>query len=439
MPDWATKIPTDKQFYFGVGIGESASEAEARALADKDAVAKLFEAVYGVNLTVQAMGESGLESSSISSNWSSEIKDSFLDKVIRVECSAPAKRESGYIDYCLVKIKKSLADAQTKKKVGLAKQSRGFLNIDTVPAGAAFSIDGQRQGLTPNTSSLLPGIYDVIVSLDMYQSVVKKIEIRAGEKVSLHISLQMAFGDLKVSCGIPRCQLYIDREIVSISHEWNFKLPVGKHMIELRSEGYVPFKADLNLDPGETKIFNVVLNKANGETRGRKNELISDAASQAAALMREKDWPKLVKFSREHRLKGWISNSYYFEGVGLMRLGALGDAKSAFLKSISDFDNSSARAGVCNVLSELNSFTEAREECNAGITLDPENHEILLIRAFVSYREYQLHSHQPALKSRVVHDFYLASQYSDRAKDQFQQLCKSLSFAQDEVSDCNGQ
>ena len=439
-PDWVTKIPSDDTFFYGVGIGEGASEAEARNLADQDAVQKLFEAVFGVHLSAQSKGSSTIDSETLHTNWTSELEGGFLDKIRRTECSHTLTRNQIHTVYCLIQIERSVAIAHQKSFAKTKQSKRGYLTIDSLPSGAILLIDSKAQGVTPSTMTLQPGVYEVEISMTGFQKVSKKITIRSGEKLTSTILMESTTGNLVVNCKTPGAILVVDGTEAPGAGDWSIELKSGPHKIVLKGNDRKEYTEQFDLEGGETKEIQMKLEKdvtprSSPKIKPRVNA-DSETEATARSLLEEHNWAALIKLCRANRRQSWVRNSYYYESAALNEMGLYSEAKDAALQSLESGETSAARQTLCNILGNLDQFTAARAECDKAILLNPEDTYVLLIKARVTYKNYRQRSFDSNLKRKAIEDYAIAAKLNSVAAEEFKSVCREIRSPFDTDSAC---
>ncbi len=120
----------------------------------------------------------------------------------------------------------------------------GFAQLNTTPAGALVSIDGNGQTQTTpfKTNRLKSGMHTITVSYPMYYTETKTIEIKDNQTETIDITLKPAFDDILV-----RTEPESDAEVSVDGQAINKKTPCviskladGEHTITVRRQWYEP-------------------------------------------------------------------------------------------------------------------------------------------------------------------------------------------------------
>jgi hypothetical protein len=116
----------------------------------------------------------------------------------------------------------------------------GQLQIQTEPAGANVTVDGQLVGTSPLTrDSLAPGVHRITLANDL-GSIERDVTIEAGITSSLVVPLQSTEGSLPsgwISVRTPvDVQLYENRQLLGSSRTSRIMVPAGRHELEIVNE-----------------------------------------------------------------------------------------------------------------------------------------------------------------------------------------------------------
>ena len=143
-----------------------------------------------------------------------------------------------------------------------------MLAVRSAPAGAAVRVDGTYRGETPLDLELRPGrSYAVKVQRAGFEPAVDEVAIRSGETAELRLDLVMQEGDVHVNAFPPDAELLIDGETRGIASQ-TVRLHAVPHTIEVRKDGYEPYRQQVTPLPGILKSLDVKL--TNREEVARK-------------------------------------------------------------------------------------------------------------------------------------------------------------------------
>jgi hypothetical protein len=120
-----------------------------------------------------------------------------------------------------------------------AVESRlGKVTLDTRPAGAEVTIDGQRSGLTPLTLSVSPGLHSVTVSLGDDQRVVP-LTVEAGSAITQHFEMRTSDstapvgGRMSIVTDPAGAQVSVDGQYQGISPVTVGDLEAAEHRVSV--------------------------------------------------------------------------------------------------------------------------------------------------------------------------------------------------------------
>lgn len=115
-------------------------------------------------------------------------------------------------------------------------------------SGAYVYIDKQRLGTAPLLSeALAPGMHNVRIVKDMYNSYEEDIEVREGQTVIVSPELEKNFAELTL-VSRDGAAIWIDGEFKG-NGIWTGTLTSGLHAIECHKEGYALMTESLNVEP----------------------------------------------------------------------------------------------------------------------------------------------------------------------------------------------
>lgn len=114
-------------------------------------------------------------------------------------------------------------------------------------------VDGKTAGKSspenPLKINLKKGIHKIKLEAKGYDPVEKTVEIKGGEKDLIVSHKFPLFGIIKRINCVPWCDIYIDGKYIGYSPLENLRLPVGKHIIDIRKKGYKPLTDIIEIKP----------------------------------------------------------------------------------------------------------------------------------------------------------------------------------------------
>lgn len=138
----------------------------------------------------------------------------------------------------------------------------GRLAVVSVPTGALVTVNGVFHGTAPVELDLAPGTgYRVKVSMAGRSTFATDVEVLSGRRSEVRAELAILSGEVTITSVPPRAEVLIDG-VPSGTTDQTIELDAQPHQIEVRLEGYVPFRTVLTPEPGHTQAVQAVLKEA---------------------------------------------------------------------------------------------------------------------------------------------------------------------------------
>jgi tetratricopeptide (TPR) repeat protein len=119
------------------------------------------------------------------------------------------------------------------------------------PAQALLLLDGVPicERLTCELD-LAPGEYRFRAQAADFEPQEGAVTVRAGERRELALALKAIpyYGGLKVALNVEGAQVFVDGQAVEAGAAEPLRLPVGKHFVEVKKEGYHPWVRNVTLE-----------------------------------------------------------------------------------------------------------------------------------------------------------------------------------------------
>jgi TonB family protein len=180
------------------------------------------------------------------------------------------------------------APVAASEDVGAARvpAGEGEIQVDTQPAGATISVDGQPRGASPlSVKGLPPGSHQVKAELSGYQARFTTVVIRPG---SLQAKLQLTLEPPSNKTGLADilstpagAQVTIDGVKQGRTPLRGHKLPTGTRHVEMVTEGHEPWSGNLTVEEGKTARLNTRLEPA-GQVRAEPGPVTQPTAPPGA-------------------------------------------------------------------------------------------------------------------------------------------------------------
>jgi len=187
---------------------------------------------------------------------------------------------------------------------GASDRVPSALRIEVKPVEAEVYVDGYLAGIVDEFDGffqrldLAPGAHEVVIYLDGYRTIRKKLYLSPGASYKLRRAMEplapgettearpeppperevavesrpepspsvSGFGVLELRVQPAGAEIVIDGEpwpSGEASEALVIHIPAGEHQIEIRSAGHAPFVTDVSVDPGKTTTLNVKLPQPN--------------------------------------------------------------------------------------------------------------------------------------------------------------------------------
>ena len=129
----------------------------------------------------------------------------------------------------------------------------GYLFVNSNPAGAKITIDGQDYGITPrNISDLLIGRHRVEVSMTNRKTETREVDIQEGKQETVDVKLG-SMGNIKFTSHPTYTSLYIDGQYVGIT-PLEKEMPSGRYDIKATASGYRTYHEKVNIDVAHPNV-----------------------------------------------------------------------------------------------------------------------------------------------------------------------------------------
>jgi hypothetical protein len=143
-------------------------------------------------------------------------------------------------------------------------QRLGTLVVETEPAEAVVTIDGQQIGRGTIRQQLPPGEHEVAVQAGGYQSARRVVTVAPEETQELTFALRSARGKLLVEAVPDSARILVGGNVVG---EGRFadNLPPGEYSVGIRAQSYVPIDTTVAIRTGETTRIEDRLERKTGQ------------------------------------------------------------------------------------------------------------------------------------------------------------------------------
>jgi formylglycine-generating enzyme required for sulfatase activity len=135
----------------------------------------------------------------------------------------------------------------------------GRVDLVSMPAEAAVSVDGEFRGRTPLTLRLRPGrAHTITLTKPGYETATRELSVDADSGRRVEVELAAQYGDIEIASDPPEAEVWVDgrREARTPAQ---LRLTAVPHRIEVRYDGYAPQAWDVTPRPGfaQTRSFDL--------------------------------------------------------------------------------------------------------------------------------------------------------------------------------------
>jgi hypothetical protein len=168
------------------------------------------------------------------------------------------------------------ADEEQTIEVARARQTLSFrltpmgrLEVraaDDSARGASVSVDGEELATVPARENLEPGRHQVVVAREGYEPFEQWVELEGGQTTTLTVRLTARppqQGSIFVAGAVSGAEVFVD----SRSHGSSpavVDVEVGRHVVEVRAEGYEPYREEVEVAAGQRVTVNPTLEREGG-------------------------------------------------------------------------------------------------------------------------------------------------------------------------------
>jgi formylglycine-generating enzyme required for sulfatase activity len=180
----------------------------------------------------------------------------------------------------------------------------GQLVVRSSPAGANVTIGGVYRGRTPLDVAVRPDVPQAVaVSRDGYTAATREFSVGSGARQVVELALTPILGDVIVRARPSGAELFVD-SVSKGSAEQTLRLPATAHVIEIRKQGYAPYRATVTPRPNLPQNIDVTLLEGVAATAASAplaNNPAGTAAAAAAAAA-----PAIIALTPTIRAHGGI-------------------------------------------------------------------------------------------------------------------------------------
>jgi formylglycine-generating enzyme required for sulfatase activity len=175
-------------------------------------------------------------------------------------------------------------EPQTLPRISLTLVD-GRLGIRSEPSAATVTVDGTYRGQTPLDLHLPPGgPYEIDLSKAGHEPETREVSLQAGRTTELSVALTPSLGQVQVTATPEDAELLVDGQPRGQANQL-LELVAVPHRIEVRREGYEPFRTTVTPRPGYPQSIEVVLKTAEQIRAEKTPPVIRSSEGQEMVLV----------------------------------------------------------------------------------------------------------------------------------------------------------
>ncbi|MFC1898675.1 PEGA domain-containing protein, partial [Candidatus Cloacimonadota bacterium] len=141
----------------------------------------------------------------------------------------------------------------------------GFVQINSIPEGAAVLINNKQKGITPVKLELDAGDYSINLKLKNYHDFSQEFSLDEDETMSFKtVELLPKFAYYSVNATPPDAKIYLDDILVGSAPVSKTALSSGSHNLVVKYDMYYDYNQNFKVEDGEYKEFDIKLNATFG-------------------------------------------------------------------------------------------------------------------------------------------------------------------------------
>ena len=153
--------------------------------------------------------------------------------------------------------------APQKIEINLTSDSARLM-IETLPAGAAITLDGAIIGKTPHDlSAIASGKHAIELTLPGHLPFKKEFTVKAGDQQSIKTTLKPLPGKLTVLSSTPGARIYLDNQFKA-EKSFTAEMPAGQYAIRVEARGFDQQTRTQTVAIGAESIVEFNLTKSSG-------------------------------------------------------------------------------------------------------------------------------------------------------------------------------
>jgi formylglycine-generating enzyme required for sulfatase activity len=139
------------------------------------------------------------------------------------------------------------------------EKADGLVRVQSRPAGASITVDGNYHGLTPKEVALPPGKrYDITLFKEGFKPARQQVMVASGQEQALAVELQANLGQIRVKTSPGDALLYVDGRLMGRANQ-TLTLPAHQTAITVKKDGYADYQTSVLPRPNFEQSLDVQL------------------------------------------------------------------------------------------------------------------------------------------------------------------------------------
>jgi len=168
--------------------------------------------------------------------------------------------------------------------IPVSKPTTGDMLASSTPPGAAVYLDGNYQGITPQSggpldvTGIAPGQHTVLLKKEGYQDYTATVQITPGQAVQVSPALQPESQQQQTTSAsidsVPSgADVYVNGQYLGITPMASQTAPVGTYNVTVMMPGYQPYSTIVTLTPGQAVQIHAALAPVATQTQATRTGL----------------------------------------------------------------------------------------------------------------------------------------------------------------------
>lgn len=139
------------------------------------------------------------------------------------------------------------------------EEADGLVLVQSKPAQASITVDGNYYGLTPKEVALPPGqSYQITLFKDGFKPARQQVAVESGREQSVDVDLQANIGQISVTTSPQDALLYVDGRLMGRANQ-TLNLPAHQANIAVKKDGYADYQTTVLPRPNFDQSIDIKL------------------------------------------------------------------------------------------------------------------------------------------------------------------------------------